>query len=270
VITQVKMSLLDPLIQIQATTRDTSRSMTVLSTVFENNAKAAHAVSELTREADAQARLFATRPFNRFDTAFTEWWMIPSSDWPAYKYGKLCFWRYPNASDGLMYVGYYVEKGLDPDASSVPGVNPKEIMQRDWFWRTFEREVGSKEFIETSDRIGQVAGEFPSVLVHAHEFNKVPKEDQPRGQPSDAIEFRLGFGGENLSLVQSANSSLAEINGSTSLNMLMDTLSQLDLRFHWIDFIVGVPFRYGVDSAESWNAARLWQDALQPWLPWVR
>lgn len=244
--------------------------MTILSTIFQNNSKAAHAVSRLAGEAGAKARSLTTRPFNRFDTAFTEWWMIPSTDWPAYKYGKLCFWRYPNAADGLMYVGYYVEKGFHPDASGMPEVNPKEIMQRDWFWRTFEIEVRSIAFLEASNRISQVAGIFPRVLIQANEFNKVPKEDQPRGEPGDVIEFELGSTGENLKLVNSARSTLAELNDCYSLNSMMDSLTHLDLRFHWIDLIVGLPFRYGVEIGGSWNAARLWQDALQPWLPWVR
>jgi len=165
--------------------------MTVLNTIFENNAKAANAVSALVQEDDSDAPDFSTRPFNQYDIAFTEWWMIPSSDWPAYKYGKLCFWRYPNTSDGLMYVGYYVEKGLHPDASGVPEVDPNEIMQHNWYWHIFEREIRSRGFLDTANRIAEAASSYPRILMHAHEFNKVPKEDQPRSDPSDAIEFSL-------------------------------------------------------------------------------
>ncbi len=244
--------------------------MTLPDTLFENNARAAHAVNLFLVETTAEIREFSTRPFNRFDTAFTEWWMIPSSDWPAYRYGKLCFWRYPNASDGLMYVGYNVEKGLHPDASAVPEVDPKQIMRGDWYWSTFESEVDSGGFVEAADHIGDSLGTYPRVLIQAHEFNKVPKEDQPRADPSDVIEFGLGPGGDVIALVRSAETALAELNTCTSLKSAIKSLSQLDLRFHWIDLIVGLPFRYGGASPQSWSAARLWKDAFQPWTPWVR
>jgi len=29
------------------------------------------------------------RPFNRFDPDVSLWWLVPSTEWPAFKYGKL-------------------------------------------------------------------------------------------------------------------------------------------------------------------------------------
>ncbi len=244
--------------------------MTPLSTDFENNAKAAHAVYSFLDEIGFQTPQLTIRPFNRFDTAFTEWWMIPSSDWPAYRYGKLCFWRYPNSSDGKMYVGYYVEKGLHPAVAGMPDVDSKQIMREDWYWPEFIGEVKSVQFIQAAHQVAQAAGTYPSILIHAHEFNKAPREDQPRGEPNDVVEFRLGPTGNGIEVLRSAESVLATLNTCASLNLAIEALSQLDLRFHWIDLIVGIPFQYGTKLTESWTAAKLWQDALLPWIPWVR
>ncbi len=90
-----------------------------------------------------------------------------------------------------MYVGYYVEKGLHPDVEGMPGVDPKQIMREDWFWSRFLLEVQSDEFINAVHQVAQAAGKYLSFLLHAHEFNKVPREDQPRSEPNDVVEFRL-------------------------------------------------------------------------------
>jgi len=244
--------------------------MDVLDTIYENNAKAAHEVSALVAESISVPQQFSTRPFNRFDAAFTEWWMIPGSDCPAYKYGKLCFWRYPSTSEGLMHVGYHVEKGLHTDATGLPEVNSSLIMQQDWRWLAFQDEVKSDEFLETIRILGDVANIRPRLLVHAHDFNKVPKEGQPRSAPSDAFVLMLGSNHSGTNVLQTAVSTLAQLNSSKSILSVIESLSQIDLRFHWIDLIVGLPFRYSVSSPGSWNAHKLWKDALLPWLPWVR
>ncbi len=173
-------------------------------------------------------------------------------------------------SEGLMHVGYHVEKGLHTDATGLPEVHSSLIMQQDWHWLAFQDEVESDGFLDTLWAIGDVANIRPRLLVHAHDFNKVPKEDQPRSAPSDAFVLVLGSTHDRTNVLQAAVSTLAQLNASKSIRSAIENLSQIDLRFHWIDLIVGLPFRYGISSPGSWNAHKLWQDALFPWLPWIR
>ena len=44
---------------------------------FENNDKAAHAISHYLDELRPSPQRFALRPYNRFSTEFTEWWFVP-------------------------------------------------------------------------------------------------------------------------------------------------------------------------------------------------
>jgi hypothetical protein len=38
-----------------------------------------------------EGRRYSPRPWNRFEPVNTDWWIVPSTDWPAYRYGKGMF-----------------------------------------------------------------------------------------------------------------------------------------------------------------------------------
>lgn len=244
--------------------------MRLQTAAYPNNARTAHAVYAFLEEGNLPEKTLTLRPFNRFDPAYTEWWMIPSSGWPAYRYGKLCFWRYPNDSDGLMYVGYYVEKGLDSSMSGMPELNKAWIMSKDWYWHSFVDELASGRFEAIAKTVAKSCKQPVRLLFQVNEFNKVPKEDEPRSKPSDALIFDLGEGENTLSVVEPAVSVLSKLNEEMSPADLAANLSALDLRFHWLDLVIGVRFRYG-NKSESTSAARdLWSLAMAPWMPLVK
>jgi len=99
----------------------------------------AHAVSEI-----ASLKL-TPRPHNRFAPDDTIWWLVPSSEWPAHKFGKFFFEsrkeRLPDRSPDSIYFGLYVEKGLSPVVGSI---YPRTwIMDGDWFWAEFLEKLQS-------------------------------------------------------------------------------------------------------------------------------
>ena len=93
----------------------------------------AHAISEI-----ASVKL-TPRPYNRFTPDDTIWWLVPSSEWPAYRFGKLFFEprveRILGRSSGSIYFGFYVEKGLSPVVGQI--YPPTWVMHADWFWTEF-------------------------------------------------------------------------------------------------------------------------------------
>ena len=59
----------------------------------------------------------AARPWNKFDPDNTLWWVVPSTEWPAYKHGKLFFSR-DRAPENSLFCGLHVEKGIDAKVES--------------------------------------------------------------------------------------------------------------------------------------------------------
>jgi len=63
--------------------------VTTPESVFEINERAAHAVSGHLDARRPSPQRFCLRPYNRFEPAYTVWWLEPSNDWPAYHHSKL-------------------------------------------------------------------------------------------------------------------------------------------------------------------------------------
>lgn len=143
------------------------------------------------------------------------------------------------------------------------------IIQDNWYWQSFLEEVNGESLISATMAIQESADSHVRMLLHAHEFNRVPKEDEPRNFPSDCLEFKIQENSTRLRLIYAAENIISPLNNVVDTGELVDTISKLDLRFRWIDWIIGVPFEYGEDSDISWGAGQLWNYMLSPWIPWV-
>ena len=78
---------------------------------------------------------WCVRPWNRFQSDASAWWLIPSTEWPSYKHGKY-FFELTRTEPTRMAVGFYFEKGLGARLmeaySSRRGT--RLVMQEDWSW----------------------------------------------------------------------------------------------------------------------------------------
>lgn len=77
---------------------------------------------------------YVLRPFNRFDVEKSMWWIVPSTIFPAYQFGK---YFVDENNDGTFSVGIHIEKGVQQ-----PFGNKKELMlSDDWVWHEFIKGV---------------------------------------------------------------------------------------------------------------------------------
>jgi hypothetical protein len=85
---------------------------------------------------------WTSRPYNFHDPDRTTWWLIPSTDWPAYKFGKFGFWWDPDET-GVLLAGFQVEKGVGPALADVfrSPAGRRFITQDDWAWHHFASDV---------------------------------------------------------------------------------------------------------------------------------
>jgi len=235
---------------------------------FENNDKVAHAVLSFIRESHESYGHLVLRPFNRFDTAYTEWWIIPSNEWPAYRFSKLCFHRRPRSPDGALYVGYYVEKGLGQSLHGLPGVQIKHMMRDDWYWHKFLSDASSGLIEGTAREVCNNAGTAVRTLLEVHEFNKVPEPDRERSEPSDWIEFAIQFSNFEWVLVRPGQNVLSAVNESEGISSLARQVDALrDFDFYWLDWVIGVRLCYGQEASQGWEAPDIWNKVLRMWLP---
>jgi len=73
---------------------------------YGNSDETAHEVVDYLQALPSSPRRFVLRPYNRFSTEFTEWWLIGSREWPAYACSKLFFRRLKHD----LYTGFCVER----------------------------------------------------------------------------------------------------------------------------------------------------------------
>ena len=54
--------------------------------------------------------ILTARPYNRFEPENTTWWLVPTTDWPAYRLPKILISKEKN-DENLYHIGLYAEKG---------------------------------------------------------------------------------------------------------------------------------------------------------------
>ncbi len=238
---------------------------------FKNANTLAHAIKDI-------AGLELTpRPYNRFEPDDTIWWLVPSVEWPAYKYGKLFFdsriGKAPKDENGI-YSGFYVEKGLGLAVGDL--YHQSLIMRDDWLWREFITVLLS-DF-----------STFPPDLILTLVASYIPPEkasfiDTPEGFFAQKESFRgnhVSFSvdaGLKLELInKNLNPSNKEISdhftqqiiiarNMTDLVLPLSQLPQSD--WVWLDFYIGITIPR---NSNEINPVHLWKQYLEPWSPWLR
>jgi len=236
---------------------------------FSNNEEAAHAVvRHLENSAPARGHL-ALRPFNRFDTEFTAWWLVPSTDWPAYQYGKLALVRFgdeTHATDQAL-VGFYVERGFGSDACGIGAVPRTQILTADWRWHRFIQSAAGGAADAVALEVARRAGLPVVTQISIWAINNQPTVDEDKLVPDDW--FSLTLNGENAGTASWHPSArtLRALHGARSLQQIARQLATVDgLDFFWVNLVVGIAVRYGQPRPGAWGAAELWHRALEPWL----
>ena len=248
--------------------------MSVPQVKFENNDKAAHALSRHLDELRPSPQRFALRPYNRFSTEFTEWWFVPNkTEWPAFRYGKLFVHRFqpPSKESKWFYVDFYVEKGLGKQLAGMAEVKQTNIMHDNWYWYEFIRHAKAGELDVAIQEVLTRSQRPVVVSLNVYEFNRVPEPDTERQNPHDSVEFTIHNPNGAFQLAQAGTEILAQLNTCANLRELAQRLEPLEgLDYFWLNLLVGIQLQYGTATTGTWGAAEIWHNALEPWNSWVR
>lgn len=181
---------------------------------------------------------FTARPWNMFKPDTTLWWLIPSTEWPAYKHGKIAFYR----SGDKLSVGLHVEKGVSAAAGqTLPPTRAATLCTKpDWIWHTFLADLKSGEFEAKISRISQAAGKSLRISVQAS--NVTSKEERySEVLEGQKTENSVSFLFETGSLEEHPDGATGEMRYIEKIHTLPDLMNLFvskDMEWLWIDLFV--------------------------------
>ncbi len=239
--------------------------------VFKNSQKLAEEI-----KTSAGIELYA-KPYNRFMPGKTVWWLIPSKEYPAYKYGKLFF----EMGDDNMFCGYYLEKGII-DENDLYHVSLR--MNKEWIWYEFmenlikedEKLFGFLKKLASRKLKCYVAVSIGLVPPSGYD-NSESAEDFKKDFNPSRIEFEMDenmnlFFQEKKTKINEKQNNTAEfiskLKNETSLSKLASKLNSEEFSefdWSWIDMYFGTYL-----SQPDLNISDLWREYLSGWEPWLR
>jgi hypothetical protein len=217
---------------------------------------------ELAYAVNDRLRLGLTaRPWNIYAAADTFWWLVPSTDWPAYRYGKLAFSLAKDVprkellgpNDSLlaidtMFAGFNVEKGYGTVATVVnPALRrkPTQIIDPKWLW--FEL-IDGPGLLRFSSTLAKAAASAEIYLYVVSSY--VHDRESEVHAPHDALMFKCTPLGLAPVLHKLPVGVLHGAETATNFASLAARLRQID-DYHWVDMYVGTHVSKGdVDLAD--------------------
>jgi hypothetical protein len=215
------------------------------------------------------------RPWQQHSPNDTLWWLVPSSEWPAYRHGKFVF---SFAKDGprkallgvndpviqtdKLFAGVNVEKGYGRLAAEVDPVlrrKSDQILDPGWLWYQLIEERGARRFAETLQIVsGNATLHLYVVSSYVHDRDT----DAPRER--DAILFDCSVTG--ISALLANGFPVGVLRGcdlATNFGQLARHLGQVD-EYHWVDIYAGTYVTRGEQDVTN-----LHRDVLSHLRSWV-
>lgn len=106
---------------------------------------------------------FTGRPWNQFKPGTTLWWLVPSTNWPAYKHGKLVWFR---QGDNFR-TGFHLEKGISDQAAQLEKNLGRLRMEPDWIWHNFIKDLSNGTFEQKLTEISRTADKPLNIVIQA-------------------------------------------------------------------------------------------------------
>ena len=224
-------------------------------------------------------QVLAARPWNRFEPIESLWWLIPSTDWPAYKYAKLYFdWASPDHS--RLFCGLHMEKGLDPIVQ--PAYSSKNgstfIMRNDWAWHSFltDFEQGTvakklKKAVDASadeDFTLKVEGVF---VDNPDKFEPSERRSPEFRKTKAVYRFACGNSFKSLTLLEAVDPAklMGSLKAADSIGQAAPKLRTLMSNgFLWIDLWLGLSLDIRKDG-KIISDAELWRKHLRHFAGWL-
>ncbi len=181
---------------------------------------------------------FTARPWNYFKPESTLWWLVPSKEWPSYKFGKLVLFR---TKEGYR-VGFHIEKGISEIAGQMLSSKGARNLctKPDWAWNSLLSDLTTGKFENSLKEISDTANKPLRISLQASNVTSEydPYSEKIEGLETDhiiAFEYNTG---ELKILKDELKGEMRKYGYITKLNDLIGVFQEKDLEWFWIDLFV--------------------------------
>lgn len=215
---------------------------------------------------------YTARPWNRYRTNEL-YWLVPSTEWPAYPYGK-GFFKFIGENKSKLFTGLHVERGLSEKGVEAYGVKKSLILKEDWIWHKFQDGLKGALFDKKLQKMLHTL-EIPLNIYleiqSPSELNSWDIQSNPW--------FKIRKANEGVQLRKwkdevTSDKLCEDLDRNLSLKELANHLEEkVPKDFFWVDFYVGalLPLCTDVSSSiEPWGPDDLWNNILSPWQSWFK
>jgi len=215
------------------------------------------------------------RPWNLYKPKDTFWWLVPSTDWPAYRYGKFAFSLAHDAPRNVflasndpvlggdtIFAGLNIEKGYGDKANVFdPALGRKgQIMDEDWLWHKAVNNPGSGQF---DDMIAEVSVSSEIFLYVISSY--LHDRDSTAQHQADGVMFSCHSSGISSVLHNhfpiNALRGIDEAKDFKAVAAHLRTINDL----FWVDMYLGTHVAKGEIDIQN-----LYRNVLSPFVEWVR
>lgn len=178
---------------------------------------------------------FSPRPLSYYHPREGTWFIVPSAQWPAYRYGKIILY---GAGDAF-HVGIYLEKGMGPEAQKFHRTEAfkRQWIREDWIWHDFMEDLKSGKFEKKIAEISQAVGLPLRLVVQAG--SAVNEDPKISSGLIDELDRSLIFSctdGDIVLVHDELPADMRMMSKCTTVNDLTVFFENSKLDWHWIDF----------------------------------
>jgi hypothetical protein len=222
-----------------------------------------------------KSKKYTARPYNRYAPENSLWWLIPSTEWPAYKHGKVAI---SEEQKGEMFFGINIEKAIGREAAACYQSKKaqKLIMDSEWCWYDFLKSLEEGEIAHAMNTIQESTNGLPlHFSLSGHVVDDPALFDPYSGHAyGDQVVWHYEEGDLN-SLTQPENF-FYPLKAVDKISDLAEVISQIsELHWLWIDVYVGVIIENRVELKDdevrrAYEGYSIWQKFIEPWEPWLK
>lgn len=246
--------------------------MTTPQMIYPTTEEAAIALAHWVDECRIQPPLTA-RPWNRYASENSEWYLVPNTDWPAYRYSKLIL---QPTKQGTMRAAFYVEKGVD--SKQISSYSHKQfVMDDQWAWHRLLAAFAHGRLDAPCRVVAERSGAPVRVWVDGGMHQD---EAYDRAAERDRWTYLSYRWSDGALVCQEESSTLpdpcfAPLTSCASLAELAQALPKIqDIDWKWINLYLGVecgltPKIAQGSSGTPWDAGKLWRCCFDPWRDWL-
>lgn len=184
------------------------------------------------------------RPYNHYNPDNTLWWIIPSKEWPAYKFWKIAIYK-PEGHD-YHRIGFHIEKGISTTAGKMLSTISAEklCIRSDWVWNIFMEEINNGNF---EGKLRFISEKFNLPLRISIQASNVTSEYDPSSKPVEGYEndhmIIYKFQGNELIVDDEyIKGEMRKYSKIDKINDLSELLNEKSMDWFWIDVIITFDF----------------------------